>query len=140
MTYSDAIAEMFAVFKDIWDVKAVQILGYLPPVIWQGVQVPIDKSNYWASVTQRTFSETQSALNTARMFTAQGVLFIDIYCPRESPDARSNGRLLATAVKNAYKSPQTNTWFRNSTIQEQGLVNNAVKFTVVVQYEYDEEV
>lgn len=150
--YIDAIDSIFSLIKTAWDSGAGVIVDpdgdpapVVPALYWPGIQEPDkpDASKYWARISQQTVVEGQTALSGGTgkaRFTAQGLIFVQIFCPKTTSKAYENGRLLSVLVKNAFRGKVTteNVWFRNAKIQELSPEISFHRFNVVVEYEYDE--
>lgn len=146
--YDTAIDEIFGLFKTTWDGGAAAIVGSVPTVYWPGVEpgAPPPAENFWARVSQRTVEEPQITLSSRvggvnqRRFRVQGLLFVQIFCPMAHSDAITQGRQLATLVRNAYRGATTASCveFFNPRIDEVGPDDVAYQINVVVEYRYDD--
>lgn len=144
-TYVEAIDQMFSLFYDAWLSQTTSIVGYVPEVRWHGVEKPgtPDASKYWARVSQQTVTEEQTTIadsNGKRRYTASGLLFVQIFCPKSEVTAMENGRNLAMIARNSIRGKTTSgkVWFRNARINELDPEESAYRFNVVAEYEYDE--
>jgi len=144
--YEQAIDEIFTVFHDAWTTEAPAIVGYVPGVRYQGVEEPskLPVSVYWARVTQQTVADAQSTLRDGvcgQRYQTNGLVFIQLYCPKIDSEGMSNGRKLAAAVRNSYRGKKTDggIWFTNVRINEFEPEEKWYRLNVVAEYEYDEE-
>lgn len=144
--YEAAIDEMFAQFRIPWEANSAAVAGYVPEVRWPGVEEidPPDASKYWARVSQQTVDEQQTTLRNgefAKRYTADGLVFVQIFCPKSDAESMTTGRRLATIARNAFRGQSTsgNVWFRNARIKELEPEAKFYRFNVVTEYEYDEE-
>lgn len=144
-TYVEAIDQMFSLFNSAWNAETTAIVGYVPEVRWPGVEEPgtPDASKYWARVSQQTVIEEQTTIgdsNGKRRYTASGLIFVQIFCPKSEAAAMENGRNLAVIARNSFRGKTTSgkVWFRNARINELAPEESAYRFNVVAEYEYDE--
>lgn len=144
-TYENAVSEMFERFYSVWQAGTTAIVGYVPEVRWQGVengQAPgYDK--FWVRVSQQTVLEQQSTLRNptcGQRFRTDGLLFIQLFCPKSDPSAMEFGRKLATLARNAFRGYTTasGVWFRNPRVSELESEERWVRLNVTVNYQYDE--
>lgn len=143
--YVTAIDEMFSLFYEAWLAQSSDVVGYVPEVRWPGVEEPQtpDFSKYWLRVSQQTVIEEQTALagsDSKRRYTASGLIFVQLFCPKSEADAMENGRKLAVVARNSFRGKTTSgkVWFRNARINELTPEESAYRFNVVAEYEYDE--
>lgn len=147
-TYVNAIDEMFALFNAAWQNNTSAIVGYVPTLYWPGIipEDTPDASKYWGRVSQQTVTEEQSTLSNdeglpgSKCFTINGLIFVQLFCPVSDVSAMQTGRLLAVVAKKAFRGKTTSSGvvFRNARINELSPENNAIRFNVVAEYEYDE--
>lgn len=146
-TYPNAIDEMFAAFRTVWNAGSAAIAGYVPEVRWPGVEKddkpPTEK--YWVRVSQQTVAENQATVNAdtvngKRRFTGLGLIFIQIFAPMSKSDGYDKGRQLSVLAKSAFRGQDTpgGVIFRNARINELAPDGKAYRFNVVSEYEYDE--
>jgi len=144
-TYEEAIDQMSAFFKVAWDANTTAIVGYVPEVFWPGVEkenAP-DVAKYWARFTQEGVNEEQTTLTGdagCQRFTPEGLIVIQVFCPKLDSVSMENGRKLATVGKEAYRGKKTSggIWFRNVKIKELTPEAKWNRFNVIAEYEYDE--
>ena len=144
-TYANAVSEMFERFYTVWQVDSIGVVGSVPEVRWQGVETG-EKPNfdsYWARVSQETVDEQQSTLRnggTGQRYRTDGLLFVQIFCPKSDPQGMENGRALAVIARNAFRAHTTpsGVWFRNPRISELEAEEKWLRLNVLVQYQYDE--
>ena len=104
ISYEDAIDEIFALFNEAWNAKATAVAGYVPEVRWPGVEEPdkLDYAKFWARVSQQTVLDEQNTLkNEDVCYTTDGLVFIQIFCPKSNNLSMTEGRQLATIARNA---------------------------------------
>lgn len=148
LTGQEAIDEMFSRFNDAWQTVSPSLLSYVPLVLWQGKNEPekLDYSKYFARVSQQTVIESQSTLSTEcgapgqKRFTVDGLLFIQIFCPKAEAKAWAVGRQLATIARNAYRGNRAgdSIFYRRPRIKELDPELECLRYNVITEYEYDE--
>lgn len=145
-TFSGAADEINGAFWQVWNAAEVSALvGYVPDVRWPMVEEPAepDSSKYWARVSIQTVFEEQTALagsDTKRRYTASGLVFVQIFCPKSISNSGEIGRKLAEIARKGYrgKSTPNKVWFRNVRINELSPENLFNRLNVVAEFEYDE--
>lgn len=146
-TYTQAIDDMFALFNAAWQ-NSNAIVGSVPEVRWQGVEerdVP-PANAYWCRVSTQNVIDRQATLKSGvdsgqqRRYTSQGLLFVQLFCPMSDARAMEKGRQLAELARAAFRGVESpnGVWFRNARINELAPADNAYRFNIVVEYEYDD--
>ena len=145
ITYEEAIDEIFGIFNAAWLAESAAVAGYIPEVRWPGVEEPEkpDLAKFWARVSQQTVIEGQSSLrngDAGQRYTTDGLVFVQIFCPKSDSLGMTNGRKLAIIARNGFRGNATSgqVWFRNARINELPPEENWYRFNVVAEYEYDE--
>lgn len=144
--YSGATDEICGAFWQAWNAaETSSLVGYVPDVRWPLVEEPEtpDASKYWARLSIQTVFEEQTALagnDGKRRYTASGLVFVQIFCPKSVSNSGEIGRKLAEIARNAYRGKDTpnKVWFRNVRINELSPENLFYRFNVVAEFEYDE--
>jgi hypothetical protein len=143
--YVDATDEMFGIIYGVladnqWNAK----FGYNIDVRWPGTPKAAkpDPSRLWARVSKQVVKETQTSLANVsgeRNFTTIGLLFVQLFCPRNQPQSLDNGRLVAVAIEAAFRnqSPSGEIWFLNEAIRELAETDESYPITVVTEFQYD---
>lgn len=141
--YSEAIDAMFSRFYTDWLSGTTAIVGTVPEVFWQGVELPekpiVDE--FWCMVsTQTVMSEQATFRNNIKRYTTSGLLVVQLFCPRSDSQSMQKGRELAELVQTTFRSGETanGVWFRKVRINELPAEENSYRFNVVVEYEFDE--
>lgn len=145
--YDTASDEMYALFFEAWKAGAAEFNdGEVPVVKWpykfDGKGNPVD--SVWARVSRQTVREGQAALvngeNGGRVYTSDGLLFVQIFAPLN--DAKAGWRLLKLAMlaRDSFRGQSTpgGVWFRNMRIQELPADAKSYQIKVVTEYQYDE--
>lgn len=147
-TFTQARDEMFALVKTAWDAGTAAIVGYVPYVHWQGVEVQgkQDGSKYWARVSKQTVDSEQTSLSMnvgeegKRRYNEYGIIFIQLFCPKSQGDAEAKGGELAEFARAIFRGVSTENcvWFKNARINEVPAEDLFHRFNVVAEFEYDE--
>lgn len=147
LTTPQAIDEMYTLFNTAWLAGSAAIVGTVPAIRWDGVEEeaapPVDA--YWCRVSTEEIDASQSTLksgiapNEAQRYTAVGLLFVQLFCPKTDAKAKERGELLAELARNAFRGVETpgGVWFRNPRATPLPSQGNALRFNIVVEYEYD---
>jgi hypothetical protein len=144
-TYIDAINDMWHIFKTAWDSKTTAVVGYVPVVFYPGmIESKPDASKFWVRISQRTIMEGQTTLTDSenkKTYTSEGLIFIQLFCPKTNSSNFQLGRRLAEIARNAYRGnvSHENIIFRNGRIQEFPNEESYFYFRIVIEYEYDEK-
>ncbi|AEX56100.1 minor tail protein [Burkholderia phage vB_BceS_KL1] len=147
-THSEARNEINALFNTAWNANAGALAGYVPNIEWQGKQpreTP-DSSKYWARVSIQTVLEEQTTLSTCegkpgqKRYTASGLVFVQLFCPKSIVGSFEIGGKLAEVAKKAFRGKTTpgKVWFRNVRINELDPEDLYYRYNVVTEFEYDE--
>lgn len=148
MTYIEAVDELFGIFNDMWEDPAEgaePIVGYVPEVRWPGVEEPDkpNKSKFWTRVSQQTLTDEQSAFcgEGSCNFTNEGLLMVELFCPKSTNTGVTKGRELSIIIRNAYRCKNTSSglWFRSQKITELDPEAHFYRFMVTVEYQFDEK-
>ena len=145
MTYEQAIDDMFSQFFTVWKDDSAAIVGYIPDVIWHGVEegVTPDRAKFWARASHKASFTEQAAFTIGpKRFTSKGILYIQIFCPFTAQKAVSVGRKLAVLVRNAYSGKESvgGVWFRNPKIVDRPVDKDWFQLVVSVEYSFDEDI
>jgi hypothetical protein len=147
--YTAAIDEISGFFYQDWNsVKTSAIVGYVPEIRWQNIELPSvpDASKFWCRFsTQSVFEEQTTLSNCAgepgkKRFTLSGLVFIQLFCPKSNARANELGQKLAEVAKKTFrgKATENKIWFRNVRINDLEPENLYYRFNVVAEFEYDE--
>lgn len=130
-------------FYNAWKLNTPAIVGYIPEVRWQNVQyvgIP-DSTKFWARLTKNTVLEAQHTLSPGfKKWTAQGLIFVQLFCPKSVSLSFELGQQLAVVARDAFRGKSTDgcIWFRNSTITELDAEELYYRLNVVSEFTYDE--
>lgn len=147
ISYEDAIDDIFAQINTEWIANTPDITGNIPTLYWQGVEEPNPESfsSYWGRVSQQTVLDEQAGFRNGscgQSYTNEGLVFVQIFCPKSDAQSMEKGRKLAIVARDAYRGKSTSgkVWFRKVTINEIPPEGNWYRFNVVAEYEYDEQI
>lgn len=146
--FDQARNEINSLFLTAWNLYSATIVSYVPEIRWQGVQyrdLP-DGSKFWVRVSKQTVFEEQTTLSACegapgqKRYTASGLVFVQIFCPKSNTQAFELGQELAKIARNAFRGKTTpgKIWFRNVRINELNPEELYERFNVVTEFEYDE--
>ncbi|AMW36131.1 minor tail protein [Xanthomonas phage XAJ2] len=153
LSYEHAVNEILKLFLDKWNSETAAIAGYVPKVYWPGVQVASapDPLKFWCRVTIKTVQEPQTGFSacieedgtqskSASRFTASGLVFVQLFCPKNHPDSMLIGRRLAQTAKLAFRAKKTpnGVWFPEVTATELDSEELYNRFNIVAETQYDE--
>lgn len=147
LSIEQALDEMFSLFYEAWQNGTTAIVGSVPEVRWPGKEeaAPPPVDSYWCRVSTQEVDAQQSTLksgiapNEAQRYTSVGLLFVQLFCPMSDAEAKTKGDALAELVRNAFRGVETpgGVWFRNPRATPLSPQDNAYRFNIVVDYEYD---
>lgn len=141
--YSDAIDELFGIVEAVFVSAPITALFGTIDVRWQGVGIASqpDRTKVWARVSTQMVTDMQIALAqnaNKNLYEATGLLYVQLFCPRNVATSMENGRTLALAMRNAFRkqSPSGEIWFRNQVITELPETTDFYPITVKTEYRY----
>lgn len=142
-TYHDAVDSIFGTAKTVFDGYATTLLGYAPDVRYPGVpnaNKP-DKSKLWARCSSQIVTDVQASLsnvNNISFFFADGLFYIQLFCPRNVGGSIDKGRLIAEALQKAYRaSPLSGEmWYSKVKIVELAETEENYPINVSGEYQY----
>lgn len=145
--YSSACDKMFSIANAALIAASENVVN-IADIRWPGTerqQSPPDNV-YWARVSEQVVVSGQTSLSNnvgfggSKRYDTIGLLFIQLFCPKSDPAAVPNGRLLQTALVNAFRAPSgdSNLWFRNQTPKPMTYNPTNYQFNVAVTYQYGE--
>lgn len=136
MTSSEAVDEMLAIFKTVWDDTGytaiyTDVAGSKPTV-----QEP------WARVTVKHAIGGQASLSDdtgKKVFTQLGTIFIQIFAPQGAGQvqARDLAQLLLVAYSKR-KNGVGSVWYRNQRMKEIGSDGAFDNTNVLIDFTYDD--
>jgi len=147
-TFTEARDEINSLFFAKWKAETAAIVGYVPEVLWHNVQsrdIP-NSSKYWARVSQQAVLESQTTLSTCegkpgqKRYTADGLVFVQIFAPKQLGNSAQFAGKLAEVARNAFRGKSTpgKVWFRNARIIDIEPEDQFYRFNVVAEFQYDE--
>lgn len=122
ITYDQALDEIYGIAKAVFDDSQWPTLfGYTLDIRYQGVPKASkpDMQKLWVRVSSQIVGDGQASLTNvqgARMYEAHGLLFIQLFCPRNVGGSLDKGMKLAMALQNAFRkpSPSNEIWFEGT--------------------------
>ena len=143
--YIDATDEMFGIINAVLtDAKWHTALGYDIDTRWPGDAVAAKPSmvQLWARVSKQVVKDAQDSLANAegeRNYETVGLLYVQLFCPRNQPATLDNGRLVAIDLQKAFRkqSPSGEIWFLNQAIRELAETEENYPIQVVTEYRYN---
>ena len=134
LTYEEAVDDMSAMFKDVWDTT-----GHF--LHWESVKTQRDTADDpWARFVIRHATGNQNSLGGvgARDFRRNGTIIISIFVPIGK--GLSSSSILAKLATDAYEGEHSinGVWFRNVRLQEVGRDGEFFQTNVLVEFEYYE--
>ncbi len=147
LTAPQALDEMFALFWRVWQSGTPAIVGNVPAVRWPGVEErnPPAMDSYWARVSTQEIDSPQTTLKSGvapdekQRYTSTGLLFVQLFCPMSDAKAKERGDALAELARGAFRGVETpgGVWFRNPRSSPLAPQDNAYRFNIVVEYQFD---
>jgi hypothetical protein len=147
-TYLEATEQIFQVVTTAWNSGAAAIAGSTPPLYYPGDEPAgtEDGSNFYARISIQTVMDGQITLSNAvgvvghRRFETLGIIAFQLFCPQSIGNSYHTGRKLAILVRDAYRgaTTQNGVWFLNARIRELPPEDVLHKFSVLVNFRYDD--
>jgi hypothetical protein len=146
-TYPAAVDVMYGMLYGDWQSQAARIIGQetAPEMRYQGIEYakPPAVTAFWSRLSEQLVIESQASLagsNGSKIYTSQGLIYAQIFCPQAVPGATDTGRLLAYMMRNTLRKRVTDetVWFRDATIVPVGLDSGWFQFNVKAKYQFDE--
>lgn len=144
ITYQATIDELFTSVKAVFD-ASTPIIGYVPEVRWPGTPKgpKPDRTKYWARVSQQLVTEGQASLanvNSKKIFESIGLLYIQLFCPRNIAGSLQKGQNLAVALRDAFcqQSTSFDLWYRNAKVVELPETADNYPINIVVEFHFKE--
>lgn len=141
--YPDAVDEMFTTVKAMID-DSTDIIGYIPEVRWQGVPVARKTSpdKFWARASQMVVTENQASLaneNDTRKWETIGLLYVQIFAPRNQPGSADKARLLADKIRDAFRQSSLSgeIWYRKQKVVQLPETEQSYPFNIVIEFYYE---
>jgi hypothetical protein len=145
--YVSAIDAMFSIAQAAI-ARVSDNIVHIAETRWPGVaeKNPPNENVYWIRVSEQVVLSGQASLSSSvgkagsKRYETTGLLFIQIFCPKSDPTAVPNGRLIQTALVNAFRAPSgdSNLWFRNQMPKPMSFNPTSYQFNVAVTYQYGE--
>lgn len=153
LTPQDATNLMFGRYATaIATVLSGGTLAYVPATYYQGSKPTAatpdkpDYSKFFCRISQQTVMEEQRTLSTDcftpgfKRFGVDGILCVQIFCPKSEARAWELGRAVARIVRDAYRRNVAgdSIVYRRQRILELEPEIECLRLNVIAEYEYDE--
>lgn len=144
--YVGARDAIFGAFETAWNAGSAAIVGSVPEIRWQGKEKDEKPAvtAYWVRVSTQTVAEGQATLNSQtngkRRYRSEGLVFVQLFCPKSDKQGHENGEKLSVVARDAFRGKQIpgGVEFRNARINELPPDGDAFRFNVVANYRYAE--
>ena len=145
----DNFQAMYAQFTNVWNAKipGLSILTYVPEIRYQGLIYPEpDRTKYFCRLSTVTIRAEQATLAVSvgdpgrRRFKVRGLIFAQIFGPRQDPGAYDIAGKLAKVGQSAFRAypEDQNIWFTNATVENLDPDDNWVRWNVSASFTFDE--
>lgn len=141
-TQQDAIDELFGSVKQVFD-ASTSFISYIPDLRWPGNPIggKPDDSKVWGRASQQHVVDQQASLSSASgktLYEATGLLYVQIFTPRNRPESPELGRKLAVALQTKFRaqSDSGELWYRNGRILDLPEVAKNYRINFVVEFKY----
>lgn len=142
ITQQDAIDEIFGSVKQVFD-ASTSFIGYIPELRWPGNPVgnKPDDSKIWGRASQQIVTDDQASLSSANgktLYEAVGLLYVQIFTPRNKPESPALGLQLALKLRDKFQaqSNSAEVWFRKAIARELPEVAKNYRINFVVEFRY----
>lgn len=146
--YDIAVEEMQTLFNTAWQANSGSVFGYIPAVEWYGREElgTADRAKVWARFSTDNVFEEQATLSTCtgapfqRRYNGSGLIFVQLFLPKNVTNAVVLGRKLAKVARDAFRGKKTEggVTFYNARINDVPPEELFYRFNVVIEYDYDE--
>jgi hypothetical protein len=123
-TFLAARDELFGMVKTVLDTAASGPIGYALDVRYIGLAQAAkpDMKKLWARVSHQVVTDGQAALadvNSQKLFEAHGLLYVQLFCPRNIGGMYDKTMQLALNLQTAFRaqSPSGEVWFRDQIVR-----------------------
>lgn len=144
MTYAEAIDEVYGVCKAALDAAVIAAIVPSCQQRWPGVPEPEYPPNdaFWCRASYQTVTDEQSTLSNAggkRRYEANGLFYLQLFCPLKVANSLPDGRLFMQAVQGAFRKPSPSgvMTFHAAPIRELGNTDEAYPITLMVKCQYE---
>lgn len=150
MTLSQQAArqEILAHIASAWAAGSAAIVGYVPEIRYQGVELPglPGTDNYWmrASTNNVTTEQSGHAIDepgvSEVIYTTFGFVTLQIFAPMKTADSYAKGELLSGLGQRMFMASETagGIWFRNPRIRQLDNDGTWYRWNVIADYQFDQ--
>lgn len=149
LTPQQARKEMFALVNSAWQAGATAIVGYVPEIRYQGVELPAlpGTDKFWArastdNVTTRQASHKADEPGVSDVvYETLGFITLQIFAPMKSADSWEKGELLSELGQRMFMASETagGVWFRNPRIRQLDNDGTWYRWNVLADYQFDQK-
>jgi hypothetical protein len=145
-SYREAVDEILAQFRTVWLAQAPAALGVAtaPPVLYPHQdtgQEPALTAQPFARVFVTHATGEQRSLGAAggRVFTNEGIVFVQVFAPLVGGAGFDKAQRLAEVAKAAFEGVRTaSVWFRAARFQEIGAEGPFYQINVAADFEWSQ--
>lgn len=143
------LEEMYANFTNTWNtlIPTLGVVSYIPEIRYQGALYgDPDRSKYWCRLSTVTLRAEQATLSTnagdegKRRYKVRGLIFAQIFAPRQVVGAWEIAGSLAKVAQTAFRKypSNSNVWMTNATIENLEPEENWIRWNVSASFTFDE--
>lgn len=144
----DARKEMFALVAAEWAAKSSAVVGYVPEVRYQGIEIGAlpGANKHWMRVSTQTVTTQQRGHRMPEAGVSEpvydniGFITLQIFSPMASRDSYAKGELLAELGQCMFMASETggSIWFRNPRIRELDNDGTWYRWNVIADYQFSQ--
>lgn len=142
--YETAIDEVFGLFKTAWDAGSGAIVGYVPTILWPGLDKGVpDASEFYVRISTQQVGSNQSTLSEnvvsqgSKRFESFGLIFVQIFAPKREHILPLANKL-ANFTQKIFRDKTENVILKNAKINELPIENGLIRINVITEFEFDE--
>lgn len=140
ITYSNAIDEMFGMVNAELGNVCVVLTYDVFDMRWPGAPnaVAPDATKFWGRTSAQIVKDDVTSIG-GKKYTATGLLYVQLFCPRNVANTLVLGRQVAALFRDAFRQPSVSGAinFYNQKIVELPETEDNHPMNVVVTFEYD---
>ena len=144
--YIEATNEICRRFDNYWQANAADIVGYTPAIRMPRIVYPTPENPavHWGRLSIQSVMASQAAFcgygNGAKKYQESGLVFIQLFGPRNEVEAAEQQDRLAQIARAAFRgiSLPGKVWFRNARINNVPDEGEMLRLNVVADYYYNE--
>lgn len=140
-TYASAYTSITTEFQTYWNAGAGAIVGGSAPVIrFAGIELPSIPKTYFCRLVMQPVADRQSSFRQTdgKRFRASGIVYIQIFAPKNDPQAYERLRGLSAFAQRRFRSAIDCISFVNVRINDAPPEQSFIRQNVIAEYAYDE--